>query len=325
MKKTVFILFFIGFGAMLQAQITLIPDPYFEGVLVGFGIDTDGEVNGQAFTSDLEEVTELTILYQELITDVTGIEAFINLEKLKLSDMGITHLDVSNATNLRELDLVFVSINALDISNNTNLTNLHLLLCDAGNSNCDFPSTLTTLDLSNNLALRDVYLLDALITYLDFSNNSDLVRLQLSRLNDLTQVNLKNGANSSLSFLRFLQNENLDCVQVDDPEAVIAGVDPPYDNWVIENDPIISEDCFLGMEENKLNKITIYPNPLKDILRIESQETIKKVSIYNLLGSKLLEVQENFNEIAMADLPAGILLVEIETQKGVTVNKVIKE
>ena len=325
MKKLVLIHILFGLVTSLQAQITLIPDPYFEGVLVGFGIDTDGEVNGQAFTIDLEEVTELTILYQELITDVTGIEAFINLEKLKLSDMGITHLDVSNATNLRELELGFVSIDALDLSNNTNLTNLHLLLCDVGNSNCDFPSTLTTLDLSNNILLNQLLIFDTEIINLDLSNNPDIGFIEITRNNSLNSINFKNGNNSQTFWLQFTDNLNLECVQVDDPEAVIAGVDPPYDNWVIENNPIISEDCFLGLEENKLNEITIYPNPIKSILRIDSQEPIKKVSIYNLLGSKLLEVLDNFNEIAMADLPAGILLVEIETEKGVTVKKVIKE
>ena len=187
MKKLVLIHILFGLVTSLQAQITLIPDPYFEGVLVGFGIDTDGEVNGQALTSDLEAVTQLLIYDQQLIADVTGIEAFINLEKLELTNMGITHLDLSNAVLLEELEVGNNSLLELDLSNNINLKNL---LIQLNCSSCQFYSPLSNLDLSNNLVLRDVYLLDASITYLDFSNNSNLVRLQLSRLNDLTQVNL---------------------------------------------------------------------------------------------------------------------------------------
>jgi hypothetical protein len=322
MKKLVLIYILFGLVTSLQAQITLIPDPYFEGVLVGNGIDSDGEINGQALTSDLEAVTQLLIFDQQLITDVTGIEAFINLEKLRLTNMGITHLDLSNAVLLEELRLGNNSLLELDLSNNINLENL---IIQFNCASCQFYSPLNTLDLSNNLLLNQLLIFDTEIINLDLSNNPDIGFIEITRNNSLNSINFKNGNNSQTFWLQFTDNSNLECVQVDDPEAVIAGVDPPYDNWVIENDPIISEDCFLGMEENKLNKITIYPNPVKSILRIESQEPIKKVSIYNLLGSKLLEVLDNFNEITMADLPAGILLVEIETQKGVTVNKVIKE
>ena len=307
MKKLVLIHILFGLVTSLQAQITLIPDPYFEGVLVGFGIDTDGEVNGQALTSDLEAVTQLLIYDQQLIADVTGIEAFINLEKLELTNMGITHLDLSNAVLLEELEVGNNSLLELDLSNNINLKNL---LIQLNCSSCQFYSPLSNLDLSNNLVLRDVYLLDASITYLDFSNNSNLVRLQLSRLNDLTQVNLKNGANSSLYYLRFLQNESLTCVQVDDPEAVIAGVDPPYDNWVIENNPIISEDCFLGLEDYGQKGVVLYPNPVKDVLSIESATHIKKVKIYNLFGLLVKEVTANFRAISLAELPTGLLVVE---------------
>ena len=267
----------------------------------------------------------MTILYQELITDVTGIEAFINLEKLKLSDMGITHLDVSNATNLRELELGFVSIDALDLSNNTNLTNLHLLLCDVGNSNCDFPSTLTTLDLSNNILLNQLLIFDTEIINLDLSNNPDIGFIEITRNNSLNSINFKNGNNSQTFWLQFTDNLNLECVQVDDPEAVIAGVDPPYDNWVIENNPIISEDCFLGLEDYGQKGVVLYPNPVKDVLSIESATHIKKVKIYTMFGLLVKEVTANFREISLAELPTGLLVVEISTEKGGSIEKIVKE
>jgi len=38
-----------------------------------------------------------------------------------------------------------------------------------------------------------------------------------------------------------------------------------------------------------------------------------------------MEITENFNEISMANLPSGLLLVEIETEKGKMIEKIIKE
>jgi hypothetical protein len=56
-------------------------------------------------------------------------------------------------------------------------------------------------------------------------------------MDDLTSINLKNGNNQEIHFLQIIDNPNLTCLQVDDPAGVIAGVDPPYDNWTISGSP----------------------------------------------------------------------------------------
>ncbi|MEZ4778172.1 MAG: T9SS type A sorting domain-containing protein [Flavobacteriaceae bacterium] len=81
----------------------------------------------------------------------------------------------------------------------------------------------------------------------------------------------------------------------------------------------------LSLENNTINKAFLYPNPVKDFLNIESEESLVKVTFYNILGRKLLEVSESFNEISMSDVPKGLLLLEIETEKGTVVGKVLKE
>lgn len=81
----------------------------------------------------------------------------------------------------------------------------------------------------------------------------------------------------------------------------------------------------LGNHNFKSLGIKIYPNPVNEILVVESAVALQKVSIYNALGSKLLETSENLNEISMANLPSGLLLVEIETEKGKVTQKIIKE
>lgn len=71
--------------------------------------------------------------------------------------------------------------------------------------------------------------------------------------------------------------------------------------------------------------IKIYPNPVKEVLVIESPIIIKKVTVFSVLGNTLLEVSKNFNEISLALLPSGLLFVQLETEKGKVVKKIIKE
>ncbi|MFT5238265.1 MAG: hypothetical protein ACI9M9_001870 [Flavobacteriaceae bacterium] len=84
MKDHLIILLFLGFSSIGMAQITNIPDPGFEEALIFLGIDSDGIVNGQGFTSDISSVTTFLIhglaLPQQInVTDITGIEDFEDL------------------------------------------------------------------------------------------------------------------------------------------------------------------------------------------------------------------------------------------------------
>lgn len=81
----------------------------------------------------------------------------------------------------------------------------------------------------------------------------------------------------------------------------------------------------LATNDIKSLGIKIYPNPVKEVLVIESPLTLQKVSIYDTLGSKLLEISEKLHEISMAGLSSGLLFVEIETEKGKVVEKIIKQ
>lgn len=70
------------------------------------------------------------------------------------------------------------------------------------------------------------------------------------------------------------------------------------------------------------NLVRIYPNPAQNILYIESQNTIKKVSVFNLVGQNLLNTNEE--TINVSSLTNGIYLLKIETDKGIISRKFIK-
>jgi len=101
------LLFFININL---AQTTAIPDEVFEQALIDLGIDSDGTINGQVLTSDIENVVELdfeSVFFTDYITDLTGIEDFTALEILDFHYSYISlepsQADIlSNNTNLKE-------------------------------------------------------------------------------------------------------------------------------------------------------------------------------------------------------------------------------
>jgi hypothetical protein len=123
-------IFFFSFSSFsLYAQITNIPDLNFEQALIDLGIDSDGIINGQVLTSDIENVTELNVV-NEGIFDLTGIEGFASLESLEVSRNSLSTLDVSNNIQLKELHCSNdsspnMTIESLDLSNNINLELLY--------------------------------------------------------------------------------------------------------------------------------------------------------------------------------------------------------
>ena len=82
-----------------------------------------------------------------------------------------------------------------------------------------------------------------------------------------------------------------------------------------------------GINENELlNQIKTYPNPVINYLTIETppQSTIKISSIQGQLIKTLATSGSKIN-VDVSSLPCGVYLVEVRTEKGVAVKKFIKE
>ncbi len=180
-------------------------DALFGGLLDENGdpliIDTDG--NGNISYAEAEVVTYLNV-GDKGITDLTGIEAFINLEYLlcfqnELNDLDISEnkalvglscwgnslatLDLSPNTDLDSLDCGYNQLSALDISLNESL---FWLQCSQ--------NKLATLDVSQNSLLTNLYCSDNQLSALDVSSNPSLISLMCDS-NQLSALDLTNNAN----------------------------------------------------------------------------------------------------------------------------------
>lgn len=84
-----------------------------------------------------------------------------------------------------------------------------------------------------------------------------------------------------------------------------------------------------GVEEiSPLPAIKIYPNPVKQELKIEHLGSARKIELYNLLGQKLSSVSahgESISTLDVTSLNSGFYFLRVYTNQGVSTFKVTKQ
>lgn len=189
------------FGATtLNAQNVAIPDAIFKAYLVAnTAINTNGDSEIQ-----LTEATAFSgtmICAGRSITDLTGIEAFINLTSLNCGFNQLTSLDVTQNTSLTTLQCYDNQLTSLDVTLNTSLT---ILSCEK--------NQLTNLDVSQNTSLIELNCSQSQIISLDVTQNTSLIELDCSQ-NQLQSLDVSQ--NTNLTFLNCSGNQiqSLDVTQ----------------------------------------------------------------------------------------------------------------
>lgn len=112
--------------------------------------------------------------------------------------------------------------------------------------------------------------------------------------------------------LEVSENEQLFSIQLNF-DVVSVQIDPET-QLISKNNRAV-----LGLDSESLaNIVSVYPNPASDILNIASNGIlyIKKVTIYNILGEKMLEITDPTNQISLHQLDFGAHLVVIDTDQG---------
>ncbi len=309
-----------------NAQIVNIPDTNFKAALIAHNpvIDTSGD--GEIQVSEASAYTGNINVFNENISDLTGIEAFIALTDLNCCYNQLSTLDVSNNTALTNFYCNNNLLSSLNVNNNTALTDLQC---------CN--NQLTTLDISNNTALTYLYCENNQLDTLDVSNNTALTYLicdynQLSSLdvsnntaltdfccnnNLLSSLNAKNGNNYILSFFVADNNPNLFCIEVDDSTWSTA-------NWAfIDPQSYFSEDCSTsGVKEIQRTELRVYPNPTTGKIRLQA-EGVERIEIMDIQGKQIYTGIKK--EINLSNNSKGIYFIKVTTEKGVAVGKMVLE
>jgi hypothetical protein len=82
----------------------------------------------------------------------------------------------------------------------------------------------------------------------------------------------------------------------------------------------------LGSNVENITEITIYPNPVSDILKINfDRNDIQRINIMSVSGQILKTISESVSDIDVSSLSSGIYLLEIISKNGRHIQKFIKK
>lgn len=234
------------------------------------------------------------------------------LSKCDTSNDGNVQIEEANLMD----SLVIESMGISDLTGIEYFSNLLWIQCGGNN--------ISTLNTSNNPALEFIHCNGNQLTSIDVSNNPVLYYLEC-RANQLSALDFRNGNSVSYLYLDTRNNQNLLCVSVDDTSFANSSIYFYRDLWTSYNN-----DCTVGIEENTLSNLSLYPNPTTRTINIDLGElkTGVKATLTNSLGQVILTQQFESTDIINLDIgaPTGIYFLQIETTEGETKTlKVLKE
>ena len=112
---------------------------------------------------------------------------------------------------------------------------------------------------------------------------------------------------------------------INNAEAVEAGTytfTNVTENHTIE---VIFEEMTTSVEDAASGVFGVYPNPVVNEMRIQTEQTILQVVVFDLQGRVVLRQQGSSRVVDMQMLSPGIYTVQIYTETGVTPVRVVKQ
>lgn len=94
-----------------------------------------------------------------------------------------------------------------------------------------------------------------------------------------------------------------------------------------ESSPLaITVTVALGLNDFPKDKFIYYPNPLSSVVNFENNNTILKITLFNLLGQRVEEKEINSlsGQLDMSKLPTGNYLLKLKTYNGESTIKLVK-
>lgn len=223
---------------------TYIPDPILRTALFNLGAAQDANPSDQYMEVD----TNRGGLYLAGlgINDLTGINGFTNLKQLIVSGNNLTTINVSGLANLQWIECQQNQLTTLNLSANTKLQQVwchlnQLTSLVLPNSPTLFgvwcySNQLTTLNLNNNTGITQLFIQGNQLTSfnfapyvnieqmnvssnkwvtLNFSLNPKIKSIWAFSITTLTDLNIKNGANTLVNTQDFTRNTKWPPIHVD--------------------------------------------------------------------------------------------------------------
>ena len=258
-------------------------------------------------------ISNFTYAQTTAIPDANFEQALINLGYDTGSPDGVVLTNNINAVTSLDVN----SSNIYDLTGIEDFTALEYLYC--------YDNQLTSINVTQNTALEYLDCRQNQLTSIDVTQNTALVSLSCYD-NQLICLNMKNGNNSNFSWISITNNPNLNCIEVDDVAYSNANWSP-YIDAQTSFSTSCPNPCAVGIEENSLQNLSLYPNPSTGSITIDLEETKSNVSLSltNALGQVVLtQNYKSTNHINFdLDAPKGLYFLRLETDGEVITKKIL--
>lgn len=249
------------------------PDEVFRNYVL-----SSADTNGNGFlTYDEIEYRDFIFVDDCGISNLKGIEFFINLTSLSCSGNNIETLDLSKNTELKSLTCSYNKLKHLDLSNNTKLT---WLAC--------YNNELTILDLSKNTLLTEIYCSSNKLQTLDFSNNTELSWLQCYD-NELSELNISNNTKLTCVWCGHNQLSNIDLSNSSELTDLNCSMNNLTSLDISNNTKLIALSC---SDNYVLTELSVASNNMIENLSCDWNQ-LKTFDVSNLSNLKSLSCGHN--------------------------------
>jgi Leucine-rich repeat (LRR) protein len=263
-----------------------IPDEGLEQALIAGGFDTEGLANGKMIKVDALLVKKLKANNRN-IANLEGVQHFINLEIVDVSNNQISQINLGQNLKLNELNIGNNLVTNLNLSPNTSLRFLYVFKNNLNQLNitqntilevvvADY-NKLASIDISRNTILNSLGLGNNLLTQINLSTNSRLTDLDLSN-NPITGLSL---SGNSLLLSLTCQSCKLNSIGVGNLSSL---------NYLDVSKNTISSVSLtnnvalktLNLSNNNLNALNLKNNPNLSILNTENNNNLSQICVLNV-------------------------------------------
>ncbi len=336
------------------------PDPWFKNfIMYSYADYIDKNEDGEIQKSEaklLDSKMEM-LINDGAITDLSGIEYFTNIGKIRINGLVLDTLDISGMSVLWLLNASFgTQINNLIAEDCTGLKYISMYDCNVENFNIGNCTSLKKLEVENNkityIDISDSPNIEEFscwrnnISNIKFPNTSQLFRFSAD-INDLTDLDLSNQENLSLVYIGQnsllslnLQNSNnklieklvlsenpdLECVEVDDVTWCNANWYSNLDDFQLDSWTKLSEDCSNSVTDINELGFEFFPNPAEEVVNIQHTFPLHSdLRIIDMKGriylSHTLPLGQKEYSLDISSLTSGTYLIEINNQSSKLIKK----
>ncbi|MDD4847916.1 MAG: T9SS type A sorting domain-containing protein [Bacteroidales bacterium] len=248
-----------------------------------------------------------------------------NINQMEAIDQNISAFDISQMTELRYFDAEGNGLTELDLTQNLQLEKLFLENNELSSLNLSHLTLLERVRIRNNQLESFLVSPDAVNLELIYCDGNLLDACALDSL-------FLSLPNSSLNPALFLEVNGDGSNPGNATSTTEIATEKGWQvlKWISSNnfEPIVGDGtgCLNAINETDAIAISVYPNPATDFINIRCDVNIRVIEVMNIVGQTVASfpiVNQSEMQLPTHDFPAGIYLLKVVTEQGITSQKLI--